>query len=244
MRCLPPSADAPSSGSLPGLPDDRETLVLMRAYAAVQDRCSRLAAEQAREIAQLQATVMRLRGAVVLRDTALGLAREELAALRALRPDQARQADLARRVERQRERIEHLERACRQLRPAPPPSAAPVRPPAPGLRPETVLCLDPSDLDRIGQAAPAGACGGEAADTDLAALEASLVAADLVICQTGCASHGAYWRVQDHCRRTGKPCVLVDRPDALDAVVRIHRPALRASAAANGGTAMPAPAGR
>lgn len=54
--------------------------------------------------------------------------------------------------------------------------------------------------------------GGE---LDGAALEASLVAADLVICQTGCVSHGAYWRVRDHCSRTGKQCVLVDKPEAL-----------------------------
>ena len=50
------------------------------------------------------------------------------------------------------------------------------------------------------------------------ALEASLVAADLVICQAGCVSHDAYWRVQDHCRRTGKQCVLVDQPLALQLV--------------------------
>ncbi|MFZ6846226.1 DUF2325 domain-containing protein [Undibacterium sp. RuTC16W] len=45
-----------------------------------------------------------------------------------------------------------------------------------------------------------------------ALLGASLAAADLVICQTGCVSHGAYWRVKDHCKRTGKPCVFVDKP--------------------------------
>jgi hypothetical protein len=56
---------------------------------------------------------------------------------------------------------------------------------------------------------------------DGAALEASLSAADLVICQTGCVSHGAYWRVQDHCKRTGKQCVLVEQPAALTAL-RIH----------------------
>jgi hypothetical protein len=55
-------------------------------------------------------------------------------------------------------------------------------------------------------------------DGYLARLEASLVAADLVICQTGCLSHGAYWRVQDHCRRTGKTCVLVEQPDAVRTV--------------------------
>lgn len=35
-----------------------------------------------------------------------------------------------------------------------------------------------------------------------------------MICQTGCMSHGAYWRVQDHCRRTGKPCVMVGQEEA------------------------------
>jgi chromosome segregation ATPase len=41
----------------------------------------------------------------------------------------------------------------------------------------------------------------------------SAEAAELVICQTGCLSHGDYWRVHDHCRRTGKTCVLVTVPD-------------------------------
>lgn len=53
-------------------------------------------------------------------------------------------------------------------------------------------------------------------------LEASLAAADLVICQTGCLSHGDYWRVRDLCRRTGKTCVLVERPDTLR-IVRIRQ---------------------
>ncbi|MFY9511724.1 MAG: DUF2325 domain-containing protein, partial [Rubrivivax sp.] len=45
-----------------------------------------------------------------------------------------------------------------------------------------------------------------------ARLDATLAAADLVICQTGCISHDAYWRVKDHCKRTGKRCVFVDSP--------------------------------
>jgi hypothetical protein len=43
-------------------------------------------------------------------------------------------------------------------------------------------------------------------------LEASLAAADLVICQTGCISHSAYWRVKDYCKRNGKRCVFIDNP--------------------------------
>ena len=45
-------------------------------------------------------------------------------------------------------------------------------------------------------------------------LDASLAAADLVICQTGCLSHNAYWLVKDHCKRTGKRCVYLDQPSA------------------------------
>ena len=45
-----------------------------------------------------------------------------------------------------------------------------------------------------------------------AQLEPQLAAADLVICQTGCISPDAYWRVKDHCKRHGKLCVFGDTP--------------------------------
>lgn len=61
----------------------------------------------------------------------------------------------------------------------------------------------------------------QAADALPQAIEASLQAADLVICQTGCLSHGDYWRVQDHCKRSGKVCMLVDQPDRMH-IVRIE----------------------
>ena len=108
-----------------------EYVALCREYAAVQERCSREMAQQRREIERLQAQAMRLRAAVIVRDTALALAREEHARLMA----------------------------------------------------------------RL------------ASERDTVAL-----AADLVICQTGCLGHGDYWREQDHCRRTGLGCVLVDAP--------------------------------
>lgn len=52
--------------------------------------------------------------------------------------------------------------------------------------------------------------GGD--EDSVAKLDATLAAADLVICQTGCVSHDAYWRVKDHCKRTGKRCVFVESP--------------------------------
>jgi hypothetical protein len=54
--------------------------------------------------------------------------------------------------------------------------------------------------------------GGE--EDKVQRLDQALAAADLVICQTGCVSHNAYWRVKDHCKRHGKPCVFVERPSA------------------------------
>jgi hypothetical protein len=45
-----------------------------------------------------------------------------------------------------------------------------------------------------------------------ARLDATLAAAGLVICQTGCISHNAYWRVKDYGKRTGKQCVFVENP--------------------------------
>ncbi|MCH7343670.1 DUF2325 domain-containing protein [Pelomonas sp. CA6] len=54
--------------------------------------------------------------------------------------------------------------------------------------------------------------GGE--EDAVAKLDASLAAADLVICQTGCISHDAYWRVKDHCKRHGKKCLYLESPSA------------------------------
>ncbi len=125
-----------------------EHLALGRQYSAVQQRCSDLISLQQAQINALQAKAMRLRAAIILRDTQLALVRDW------------------------------------QAESAPQISAGTVN------------------------------------DNGL---EASLKAADLVICQTGCLSHGTYWRVQDHCKRTGKACVLVDNPEAVR-IVRIHSP--------------------
>lgn len=40
-------------------------------------------------------------------------------------------------------------------------------------------------------------------------IDAALAAADLVVCQAGCISHNAYWRVKEQCKRTGKQCVFI-----------------------------------
>jgi hypothetical protein len=40
-------------------------------------------------------------------------------------------------------------------------------------------------------------------------IDSALATADIVICQAGCISHNAYWRVKEQCKRTGKPCIFV-----------------------------------
>jgi len=98
------------------------------------------------------------------------------------------------------------------------PSAAPPAPAAAPLGDRAVLCVG-------GRAASVPVyrqlvedTGGRFLHHDggeehaIARLDATLAAADLVICQTGCISHDAYWRVKEHCRRTGKRCVFVETP--------------------------------
>ena len=165
----------------------REHCAMMDEYARVQERCTALLREQAQRIAALDAEVVRLRAAVVGRDSLLAWARQDRTALERELPGLGKRVDLGRRVAALQARISDL------LRERAPGFAPPVAPPAAPAPPERA----PDNL------------------------EASLVAADLVICQTGCLSHGDYWRVQDHCKRTGKACVLVAQPQALR-IVRIH----------------------
>lgn len=219
-----PPADTPSA--------TREYAALARQYGRSQGRCSELLVAQARAIARLEAEAVRLRAAVVVRDTALAFAHEDRLRAEAAVPGLPRRLALARRGEALVERVQRLmrERLGWQVRagrvpdvaapgPGTVPAAAPV---AADLHRKAVLCIGPDADDATAAQRLVERAGGQflhhggSDQDDAEALEASLVAADLVICQTGCVGHGAYWRVQDHCRRTGKQCVLVDRPQAIE----------------------------
>ncbi|MCM2569338.1 DUF2325 domain-containing protein [Janthinobacterium sp. SUN033] len=208
-----------------------EHRVLMGEYGRAQARCSAQLAAQAARIAQLESELMRARAQVVIRDTRLALARDELAELAASVPGLPTRARLARRVEWLGERVQDLMRELLRLQWLPAPSAVPVPALQADVREKAVLYVSNYSSLELGQDAgganvaqqaieQAGGrflhhAGGDDGADDAAALEAGLVAADLVICQTGCVSHDAYWRVHDHCKRTGKQCVLVDQPQAM-----------------------------
>ena len=129
----------------------QEHAVLARMLGCVQQRMTSMASEFTRKAAQQQAEIIRLRAEVIIRDTALAVARQYQ----------------------------------------------------------------------------------ESRETAEADLQMHLAAADWVICQTGCISHGEYWRVQDQCRRTGKACVLLQvkkvepDPDRKQEDATLSRPAVR-----------------
>jgi hypothetical protein len=59
-----------------------------------------------------------------------------------------------------------------------------------------------------------------------------LQAADLVVCQVGCVSHNAYWRVKAHCKRHNKPCLFIETPSraAIERALRGQAGRLNGSA--------------
>jgi len=186
-----------------------EHRALMRHYGRAQVRCSDLMREQAAELVELRSQAVRLRAAVIVRETALAWEREDRLALRMLIPGLPRRLVLARRVDQLLERVHELMRERLHWQWGRPTDHA---------SPSTKLGTESSDLV---EATMMPTREFEPVE-DTAGFEISLAAADLVICQTGCLSHDAYWRVQDHCKRTGKACVVVAQPDAVR-IVRIHQ---------------------
>jgi len=202
---------------------------LTQELAAARQRAAAHAAEQARKVEQLQADLMHTRAELIGRDTTIASLGERLAALEAAAPGLARRFELAREGERQLERIQALERALNRLRQEEParraPPESPAAPSVAAPAPAVVTLVDRAVLCVGGRAASVPAYrrlvertggrflhhdGGE--HDNVSALDSTLAAADLVICQTGCISHDAYWRVKDHCKRTGKRCVFVENP--------------------------------
>lgn len=52
--------------------------------------------------------------------------------------------------------------------------------------------------------------GGQ--EESLHRLDAIVAGADAVVCQSGCVSHAAYWRLKEACKKLGKPCVFLKSP--------------------------------
>ena len=211
---------------------------LERDVARLQERCNALGQEKAVECERLENQLRAARAATIARDGDVQALRAELARLQASVPDLDTRERLAERVAQMEAREQALRAQLAELKaarapaptPAPEAEAAPepiqVAPVATPVRLEnrSVLCVGGRSssvpiyrnmIERVG-AQFAHHDGG--LEDSSSQLDASLAAADLVICQTGCISHSAYWRVKDHCKRHGKRCVFVDNPSVSSLV--------------------------
>ena len=232
-------ADRCDLARLDRLHDDHEQL--KREVQALRQRLQTQQASFSAAREAQQAECVRLRGRVLARDTQLAQLQEQLQALQQAAPDLAPRQALAQQLHAQGERLLAVQRqwqqAQSQLQRLQAEAAARDAPADPG--PDT----DPLDdehatlqADALGERAVLCVGGRQAAvpvyrrlveasggrflhhdggeEDKVQRLDQALAAADLVICQTGCVSHNAYWRVKDHCKRHGKPCVFVERPSA------------------------------
>lgn len=213
---------------------------LVRELARTQGRCQVLLQEKTAQAGRYERQLMAARAALIAKDTDIHNLRGELAQLQAEVPELETRQRLANRVAQMEEREAALRaqlaalKAARAAAPELPPPAAsgvalaeipavPVEVPV-KLVNRSVLCVGGRSgsvpvyrdvVERIG-AQFAHHDGG--LEDSAGQLDASLAAADLVICQTGCISHHAYWRVKDHCKRTGKRCIFVDNPSVSSLV--------------------------
>jgi hypothetical protein len=222
---------------------------LTRELDLTRDKTARAAEARARDLARLTGKAAQLRADLAQRDSTIDALRHELDALQAALPDLRDRERLVRRIEELEAREQALSDKMAQLRQrlvrepreavaeaasAPVVQPMPAAPPQPALdlADKTVLCVGgrsgnvPNYRDLLEKE---GARfmhhdGGLEQASEL--LDTSLAAADLVICQTGCISHQAYWRVKDFCKRTGKRCLFVDNPSTSSLSVCLRKVAL------------------
>jgi hypothetical protein len=222
-----------------------------RELAAVRARLQQSTARRAADLERLQAQLLQVRAQLLGRETLMAQLHDELRRLEQEVPELRSREALARQVAEQQERLQELERQLRRrewvngghrapsLRVESDPGAGQVGDgellhPAPEaatalLQDQVVLCVGgrPASVPMYRHIVEHQGGrflhhdGGE--ESHVAQLDAQLGAADLVLCQAGCISHNAYWRVKDHCKRTGKRCVFLERPSTSGLLRSLER---------------------
>jgi hypothetical protein len=207
-----------------------EHQALAREYGEVQQRMTAWSHARAREQQAWEQERMQHRAAVIALQTQLDQAQQQLQQWLQTHPDLPEREALRERLAEQLARNQALQREVNRLSARSQPVAVEVRPVATAapvaevpaapasLEQRVVLCVGGrgGSVPQYRQAVEG--CGAQFLHHDggeehkPAQLEPQLAAADLVICQTGCISHDAYWRVKDHCKRHHKRCVFVETP--------------------------------
>jgi hypothetical protein len=207
---------------------------LTQELANTHQRVQMLTGEHATAVAALQAQCVRLRASAIRAETERDLAQSELQELKNREPDGLKRERLLEEHRRQQANSEKLLlRALRRERQAPDASNVKlvgreiyvdaVLPQLTqrvthhvDLNERQVLCVGgrtssiPIYRELI-EGKGANFTHHDGGEEDKAGrLVRQLEGADLVICQVGCISHDAYWRVKEHCKRSGKPCLFVE----------------------------------
>jgi hypothetical protein len=225
----------------------KENAVLTRELGKVQERSTRLLSDKKAEIERLNLQLMQLRAEIVSKDSRLAFLIDDMASLKASIPGFDAGVRLQKKVDRMAARQSELEgqnmelkqklasamksldtlssEALSAVRTDVPQRAQPrLSPVTLYLKQKTVLCVGGRSGNIANYRDLVERVGGRFAHHDggledsQSVLDSSLAAADLVICQTGCISHNAYWKVKDFCKRTGKQCVFVENPSASSLV--------------------------
>lgn len=236
-----------------------ENGVLARELGRVQERCTRVITEKTSEIERLMAEAAQLRIESVGKDCQISFLRDDFETLKASIPGFETAARLQRKIEQMATRQAELALQNAELRQrlstalmsqdamatevantakteAVERRTAHTAPVPVYLKHQTVLCVGGRSgnianyrdvIERVGGRF-AHHDGGLEDNTNM--LDTNLAAADLVICQTGCISHNAYWKVKDFCKRTGKRCVFVENPSASSLVRSLEQISVDASA--------------
>jgi Uncharacterized protein conserved in bacteria (DUF2325) len=215
----------------------QENATLARELAHVQERVTRVLTEKSAEIENLRAAQVQLQAKIISKDSQIASVTADFTDFKAGIPELEARKRLQMKVEileqRQSAQLAHISDLRQQLQNKAESETASaeikanslqasmsrrVIPIVVQLQQKSVLCVG----GRVGNVASyreaVERVGGRFAHHDGGVednehlLDASLAAADMVICQTGCISHNAYWRVKDFCKRTGKQCVFVENP--------------------------------
>ena len=214
---------------------------LTRELSRLQDRNTRFMAEKSSEIKRLNAQLVQVRAESIGKDSCIAFLNAEMTELKASVPDfesgsrlqkkveqmSARQAELEQHIGTLRKKLAMATKSLDAVNAESSPKEdttgdeAPVIRTSPitlHLQQKTVLCVGGRSGNVASYRDLIERVGGRFAHHDggledsYNVLGTSLAAADLVICQTGCISHNAYWKVKDFCKRTGKRCVFVENP--------------------------------
>lgn len=220
-----------------------ENAILSREMARQQERHTRHIQDKAKEIEQLQQTIIQLRAENIGKESVIAYLNSDLQALKNIMPEHHDTQRLRQKINEMNARHQKLEQQIRELkqrqhfnnqrrvqveyehenRIANQSQSTDIKshrtiPITVHLQQKNVLCVGGRSGNVASYRDLIERVGGHFAHHDggmedsQSLLDSSLAAADLVICQTGCISHNAYWRVKEFCKRTGKRCVFVENP--------------------------------